>query len=587
MAISLVGPMPTGDTGNILNYNTGPAPVAPARPYYAPPAKGGGGLNQQAAKQAVRQRWAPPPPPRPAPPPPPRPRAFRDVEQERIDRERNPLLPAGFDPKAFAGDVGGNILDLATPESRAEAMKSKVGNRTSMSADAMASLHGVSAATDPAQREAENARGMELVKQAGATKQVETQAYDPEAGGYQLLKKHEYETYTKNRPKGDQQMRDIHGKDGVWVYMAGNTSLSNDNLGISQEEIWSHMAPEERSSYLQSRMALRSLRKDAPERFDVALRANDIAVSAQHRYLIQERKKGTKPGKLLGGFFDTNKDSMSIRAAVQEWDEVPNFVVWQERLPNGKLGMKSIKSIDDVFNSVLNDVQTDRYMAGELVLAMLNAHMIEGASEKYVKDYLGMDKEGRPIAVWNPADWNDNLRVLVQEVARRQEAGAVPGTSMDSFMQVIKNTAAHNQQTAGASASDFGNSGGGGGGYGGGYSRYYGGGGYGGGGGGNNRVFLTDPTALGAQLDSIARARLGRVATPEEKAAFIAHFHQLETQYSAAYVAGGAATQPDMQGQAVAWIESRNSGEQAGETAGEFITALAQFLRGPGLSTGG
>lgn len=586
MAISLIGPMPSGDTGNILNYNTGPAPVAPARPYYAPPAKGGGGLNQQAAKQAVRQRWAPPPPPRRPPPPPPRPRAFRDVEQERIDRERNPLLPAGFDPKAFAGDVGGNILDLATPESRAEAMKSKVGNRTSMSADAMASLHGVSTATDPAQREAENARGMELVKQAGATKQVETQAFDPEAGGYQLFKPHEYEAYEKTRPKGEKHMRDIHGKDGVYVYMAGNTSLSNDSLGISQEEIWSHMAPEERSSYLQSRLALRNLRKDAPQRYDVALRANDIAVSAQHRYLVDERRKGTKPGKLLGGFFDTTKDSMSIRAAVQEWDEIANFLVWQEATPNGKLGMKSIKSIDEVFNAFLHDAQTDRYMAGELVLAMLNAHMIEGAQEKYVKDYVGMDKDGRPIAVWNPIDWNDNLRIMVQEIARRQQNGAKVGESMTGAWAVVKDAAAYNQQTAGAAASDYGRSGGGGGGYGGYGGR--GGYGYGGGGGGeNNRVFLSDPTMLGSQLDSIARARLGRVATPEERAAFIAHFHQLETQYSAAYVAGGAATQPDVQGQAVAWIESRNSGEQASETAGEFITALAQFLRGPGLSTGG
>lgn len=488
-------------------------------------------------------------------------------------------MPPGFDPKKFMGEVGGNILDLATPESRKEAAESQIAKARKERDEAFKLLDPTASPTDT----------------GNILDQTDTSLYDPEQGGYKFFTKAEAAEVNARRGANARYMADISGtdemgRDGVYVYLPGNTSLSNDGLGISTQEMWSHMAPEERDDYLKARFAMRTLRKDAPQRYDLALRANDIAVSAQHRYLIQERKKGTKPGQLLGGFFDTNKDSMSTRAAVQEWDEVANFLVWQEVMPGGKLGMKSIKSVDEVFNAMLHDVQTDRHMAGELVMAMLNAHMIEGAQEKYVKDYVGMDKDGKLIANWNPIDWNDNLRILVQEVARRQENGAQIGTPMDSVWQVIKNTAQYNQDTVAATASDFGSSGGGGGG-GGGYYRSYGGGGYGGygggGGGSNNRVFLSDPTMLGTQLDSIARARLGRVATPEEKAAFVEHFHQLETQYSAAYVGGGAATQPDVQGQAVAWIESRNSGEQAGETAGEFITALAQFLRGPGLSTGG
>ncbi|MGH3671544.1 MAG: hypothetical protein ACRDSH_13055 [Pseudonocardiaceae bacterium] len=489
-------------------------------------------------------------------------------------------MPLSLDnADAFLSDTG-NLLDLATPESRQKAMQSQLDIKPPTD-DELANF-------DTASRRA--GEKTDLAPTGGNLNQLAANAYNADNGGYQFLTQSEYNMMKKNRPKGPLQMEDITGTDaggrrGVYVFMAGATGLSLDNYSANQAEIWAQMAPQERRDYLNARANLSTLRSDAPQRYQTALRANDLAVSAQQRYLANEFNKGTKATQIKGGFF-TGKDMSFKTSSSVDWDQTPNFVVWQEQLPNGQLGMKSIKTLSEVYSAVLNDVETDRHKAGEMVIAMLAANMIDGASAKYAGDYIGYDKNGKPIAQWNPADWNDNLRFLVQEVAKRQVNGATPGTSMDSFQQVVKNTAAYNNATATTeTAGSYPGSGSGGGG--GGYGGYGGGGGYYGGGGSNNRVFLSDAALLGSQLDSIARARLGRVANADEKKAFIDYFHQLETQYSAAYVAGGAATQPDVQGQAVAWIESHNSGEQAGQTAGEYISALAEFLRGPGLSSSG
>jgi hypothetical protein len=590
MGISLIGPPPddTGnimnqaayqDTGNILNQSAGPAPNQSAPRAPTPVVRPGQDYNQQAVREGIANgRFIPPPPP----PPPPRP--FRDAEQERIEADRKKpkslldLLTGNPD------DAGtGNILDLGTAESQERARKSQLDLKPPTDEE----LGNYNAASLRAGQKTD------LAAEGGNLNQLAAHSYNPDSGGYQFFTKDEYDRLMKNRPKGALQMQDISGTDGsgrsgMYVYMSGATSLTADNVSASQSQVWSTMAPTERREYLNAVGALGSLRGDAPQRLAVALHANDIAVSAQHRFLINELKAGVKPKDIPGGFFNAAKDMSYKASGSVEWDQVPNFIVWQEALPNGQLGFKSIKPLSEVYDSVLHDVETNRYMAGELVVAMLAANMIKGATAKYAGDFIGFDASGKPIAQWNPADWNDDLRVLVQEVAKRQAAGAQVGTSMDSFWQVVKNTAQYNDQTIKQTAGSYpgSNSGGGGGGGG---SRYYRSG-YGGGGGGGGayvqRSFQSDPTALAAQLDSIARARLGRSATQEERDAFIAQFHALEATYSQAYNTGGVAMQPDPQGQAVAFIEQHASGEQAAQTSGEFITALADFIRGPGLHKG-
>jgi hypothetical protein len=580
MGISLIGPMPTADTGNIMdeadrsdtgnimNQSAGVAPNQSAPRAPTPVIAPGKDYSQQGVAEGIRRGMI-------APPPPPPPRSFREAEQQRIDEQRNGVQSPFGNLGDIMGDQG-NVLDLGTAESRKKAMESALNKPPMTDAE----LGDFNAATERA--------GEKTVLTGGANpNQLIAHMYNSDSGGYQFMTRTEYDALLKNRPKGNLQMQDIAGKDnsgrdGMYVFMAGNTGLSLDNYNASQSEVWAQMSPQERRDYLGAQASMHTLRADAPQRLDIALKANDIAVSAQHRYLVDAMKKGVKPKDIKGGFF--SNDAFSYKAASSvEWDQVPSFIVWQEQMPDGKLGFKSIKSLSEVYESVLNDVETDRHMAGELAIAMLNANMLGGATAAYAGDFIGHDSNGKPVAQWNPADWNDNLRMLVQEVAKRQKAGAVPGASMDSFWQVVKNTAAYNQQTA-TGATSYPGSGGGSKSGGGGYSRYSGGGG--GGGGYVQREFQSDATMLAAQLDSITRARLGRSATQEERDAFIAQFHGLESQYSAAYNQGGVATQPDPQGQAVAWVEQHASAEQASQTSGEFITALADFIRGPGLHKG-
>lgn len=119
-----------------------------------------------------------------------------------------------------------------------------------------------------------------------------------------------------------------------------------------------------------------------------------------------------------------------------------------------------------------------------------------------------------------------------------------------------------------------------------GYSRgggYYGGGGYGGGGGGGG-FMATDPALLKMNVDSIARARMGRSLTAEESAEFIAYYHSLERAFFDNYRSGADSTRVDPEAQAVAWIESRMNKEAAGQQAGNYIVALMNAFRSGNLN---
>lgn len=532
----------------------------------------------------------------PPPPPPPKPRPWREVEQERINlaahsrRTGGPLSP--FD-----------ILDAL----------GQFSNEVAFGV-AHKSPKGPFAATDAGSANMALARDKgkqddEKVRQAGALFQVQSKSNDPDSGGYKKFTAKEYKDFRAKHPGEDLQMPDISAADGggVYVYLAGNTSLTGDMTTTSQAAVWAHLSPQEKYEYLNIRLALRNTKRTAGivqpavstrglggveitgegTRWDLALRANSIAVSGQRRWLMDQFEADHTGKKIRGGFFSGSQ--LGFTGSNTPWDFVPNFLVYQEVLPDGSLGMKSIMSLEDVYDAIKSDAMHDQYAAGELTVAMANGNYIPGAQTKFISDYVGFDANGRPIAQWNH-DYDNSLRNMVQAIAESQAAEDVPGSPAKSFWEELRGQAQHNQDTIAQAEGGPPLDGGGGGGHG--WSNWggggYGGYGYGGGGGGGGqRVFLTDPTELGAQLDSIARARLGRVMTAEEKAAFVDYFHGLETQYSAAYNAGGVATQPSAEGQAVAWIESRYGAEQTSETAGEFISALAAFIRGPGLGSGG
>jgi hypothetical protein len=83
---------------------------------------------------------------------------------------------------------------------------------------------------------------------------------------------------------------------------------------------------------------------------------------------------------------------------------------------------------------------------------------------------------------------------------------------------------------------------------------------------------------LGGQVDSIARQRMGRQLTPEEKAEFIAYYHKLEEQMTQAYYAGLSTTQLDPMGQAVGWIESRFSQERGAQQYGNLASRFVSMM---------
>lgn len=486
-------------------------------------------------------------------------------------------------------------------------------------------------------RDPENRRRIKQVQKAGNYQRTRnTMRFNPESGGYKFLTNEEFERYSQGRDEGPRHMRDIRDSNGRgrWVYMQGVTNLTGDNLGASQEEVWYRMSPQERYEYVNARLMLRDMKRTAgviepdrravrsvqrrtgetfgeedfdgfagplsdPEvRFRVAQRANALAVNAQHRWLIDQMNDGADGGDVAGGFFDSDRLTNRWEGAL---GAAPNFLIWQDVLPNGQLGFMSIMSLDEAFDSIRADVATDPYMAAELIISMLNANYIGGAQAIYSDQYVGTDAEGRPIATWNPADYDEPLQEMIRDIAGQQAMEQGPDNEQLGLWDTLKFQASVaqdviNTDTGGidGDGGGFGGGGwvdfGGGGGYGG-FGGYggYGDGGFGGGGGEGGSVFLTDPTAITSMLDGIARARLGRTLSTDEVQAFIAHFHQLQTAYSQAYNSGAGATltQPDLEGQAVAWIEGRYAGEQQGEDEGQYISALAAFLRGPGLGSGG
>jgi hypothetical protein len=531
---------------------------------------------------------------KPLPPPPP-PRPWRDVEQERIRNQRNMWDPANV----FGGIAG---LAPGSVDQRLSMLKPP-GVQTGDANMALARDKGVVKDEDESRKpwdantELAKSKGSkkgedketterrkERVRRAGNLYAHEAYRYNEEMGGYKWMPNEEFEKSIYSK-RANSQMKTIRGAggEGVWVAIPGITSLTGDNATASQSEVWARMSPWERKEYLNSRFLLRALKEKAPNRWRVVQHANNIAVQGQYRW-INDRFLSDKSGKVsnFGGFYSGD---LGVGDSQIPWSRGPGFTLF--RNIDGTL---EILTLDEAFDALKAET-FDPHQAGMIAMAMLNGNFLGGATANFSDQYIGMDPEGRPIAAWQHADWDNALRTMVANIASQQSALADPGANVDDLRTAIENTAKIGQQVvtgAGPLPEDDGGGGGGFGGFGGG-----GGGFFGGGGGGFEEtpgsVFLTDPTALGEMVDSIARARLGRVLTPAEKAAFIEHFHRLQTEYSNAYNArdGGTLIQPDMEGQAVAWIESYFMEEQVDETEGELISALAAFIRGPGLGGGG
>lgn len=357
----------------------------------------------------------------------------------------------------------------------------------------------------------------------------------------------------------------------------------NDDAKV-EGDIWAGMGPDERMDYAQLRAVIeRGILVPGTDVFkDVERSLHNVVVQARYRALVtwawqQQALSGDGPtGSEYGGFFDAN-----VLGGGEQNLYTPNVVLWWDEAS----GMYSIMSKAAAVQNMIVDAKQDPAKAGRLITALLRAEIIPGANRKYAEQYLRTDADGNFIGIW-PTEYDDLVSTMVDRISSQQFSEKAPDVHVEGVWETVLRQGEQNvavMDDPALSETGYGMEGsGGGGGYGG-----YGGGG--GGGGGAGSIFHTDPTAIASQADAIARARLGRALTPEEHAEFVAFFHSLETAYSNAYNAraGGVLTQPDLEGQIVAWIESRFRLEQNQETAGEYISALAAFLRGPGLGSGG
>lgn len=239
------------------------------------------------------------------------------------------------------------------------------------------------------------------------------------------------------------------------------------------------------------------------------------------------------------------------------------------------------------YQKTSQEAMKDPAKAGPLIWALTALGAYGGGSDKYAGDRVQQvkGKDGQPQLVghWTIDDANA-LHAYLPQLVGLQIQQAESGQAPKDIETIIADQALARTQevkTLGTGGSD----GSGGGGY-----RHYGGGG-GGGGGGTGAVRYTDSEQLKSFVDSIARARMGRVLTTEESAGFVAFYHGLEDQMAAQYYAGKSNTQLDPESQAVGWIESRFRNEAAKQQSATYYEALQGLIQtgslGGGSGSGG
>ncbi|GLY55324.1 hypothetical protein [Lentzea sp. NBRC 102530] len=254
---------------------------------------------------------------------------------------------------------------------------------------------------------------------------------------------------------------------------------------------------------------------------------------------------------------------------------VPGFMVAKD-----KNGLLYVTDVDTWINGKISDMKKDPKLAADTItaLASIQAYGSDSSSNNAASRVV-VGPDGNPEKAFISNEDYTALKNMALLAVNSQTVG-----NEETLEDFFSSLTAQSQAVVNDPNWEVGSDGGGGGfrrgggGYGGGY-------GGGGGGGGGGAVRYTDSEQLGAQVDAIARQRMGRSLTPEERTEFVAYYHQLEEQMTAAYYAGGSTTQLDPEGQAVGWIQSRFGVERG---AYQYANMAAQFMKmiGAGGFTG-
>ncbi|WP_434439720.1 hypothetical protein [Lentzea sp. E54] len=250
---------------------------------------------------------------------------------------------------------------------------------------------------------------------------------------------------------------------------------------------------------------------------------------------------------------------------------VPGFMVAKD-----KNGLLYVTDVDTWINSKLSDMKKDPKLAADTItaLASIQAYGSDSSSNNAASRVV-TDANGNPIKAFISNEDYTALKNMALLAVNSQSVG-----NEETLEDFFGSLAAQSQAVVNDPQFEYSGSSGSGGGYGrGGY-----GGGYGGGGSGAGAVRYTDSEQLGAQVDAIARQRMGRSLSPEEKAEFIAFYHKLEETMTAAYYAGGSNTQLDPEGQAVGWMESRFAQERGAHNYANLAARFMQIIGSGGFA---
>lgn len=95
-------------------------------------------------------------------------------------------------------------------------------------------------------------------------------------------------------------------------------------------------------------------------------------------------------------------------------------------------------------------------------------------------------------------------------------------------------------------------------------------------------ISLADPTGLAQAINQVSTDTVGRKATPDEQRMFVAMFHALQS--GAQSVEGGTAVNPDVSGQAEAFMRQQAPTEAAGHDMASTFNSFLSIIGGMGTT---
>ena len=285
----------------------------------------------------------------------------------------------------------------------------------------------------------------------------------------------------------------------------------------------------------------------------------------------------------LGGFLTQGTASKSAG----DFDRTP--AVFGKLITRDDNGVETIISAEDWIAARIadtkplpNDTPDERRrkerLAADWISTLAFADKYNSFAQKRDAGYrVQLDSDGNPVRAYFLKPDEDALKNLTAEILSDMATHNIVGPVEDWISAYAEQRQGLAQDATGiygnGQSSSSGSSHGG-----------YSGGGYGGGGGGGSGFMATDPALLKMNVDSIARARMGRSLTDAEAQEFIDYYHSIERAFFDNYRSGADSTRVDPEAQAVAWIESRMTKESAGQQAGNLLVALMNAFRSGNLN---